>query len=204
MTRTLLARALVAASLCSFTVPAFAQTVSADEKELASYRLTMPTVRKLAAVFRTFAEEAARDPRTQELAKLEAEQKALADKDELTAAEEARMEKIGERMAEIEAAMEKKSMGSDNANSLSEMEADIRKQPAVMKALAREGLTPREYAKCFLALFQAALVQGFSQGKVDMAKLPAGINPENIKFVQENEKELAELQKEMAAIGKTK
>jgi hypothetical protein len=30
-----------------------------------------------------------------------------------------------------------------------------------------------------------------------MSKLPAGINPANIRFVEENEKELAELQKQM-------
>lgn len=204
MIRSFLATVLTAASLCSFAAPAFAQTATADEKELATYRLTMPTVRKLAAVFRSFAEEAARDPRAQEFARLREEQKTLEEKDELTSAEEARMERISERMAEIEGAREKNSMGGGNAGSLTEMEAEIRKQPAVMKALAREGLTPREYAKCFLALFQAALVQGFSQGKIDMAKLPAGINPENIKFVQENEKELEAIQKEMAAIGKEK
>ena len=35
-------------------------------------------------------------------------------------------------------------------------------------------------------MLQAALVEGFSQGKADLKTLPAGINPENVKFVREH------------------
>lgn len=61
-----------------------------------------------------------------------------------------------------------------------------------MAILAKEGLTPREYAKCLLALFQVAVVEGFSQGKADVSKLPPGVNPENLKFIRENKAALDE------------
>ncbi len=70
------------------------------------------------------------------------------------------------------------------------MEAQVRKHPAALRALASQGLTPREYAKATMALLLAAMVEGFSQGKADLEKLPPGVNPENVKFVRENKTEL--------------
>ena len=193
-------RALRALFLLLFTTapiaPARAQTLSADEKELAAYTLTMPTVRKMAAAMRTLNSLASQDPKAQELARLRAEIETLEKKDELSEAEEQKLDKLREQADALDQEQDR-SEGLGNAKTIDEMEAGIRKHPGAAAALAKEGLTPREFAKCTLALLQAAMVKGFSQGKVDMAKLPAGINPANIKFIEENEKELTELQKEM-------
>jgi hypothetical protein len=176
--------------------PTTAQTLSADEKELAAYTLTMPTVRKVAAAMRAFNEVAAQDPKAKELAKIREDIKALEAKDELTEADEKKLDDLRAREQSLDEQMDREN-GPGNANTIDEMVARIEKQPEAKAALAKAGLTAREFAKCTLALFQAAMVKGFSQGKIDMAKLPPGINPANITFVQEHEAELAELQKEM-------
>lgn len=177
------------------------RTLSADEKELAAYTLTMPTVRKVAAAVRAFAELQAQDPKTKELAKIKEEMKALQARDELTEADQQKLEKLQERAGVLEEEISRIA-GPGNATTITEIEARIKSHPGATAILAKEGLPPREFAKCTLALLQAAMVKGFSQGKVDMAKLPPGINPANITFIEQNEKELAELQKEMQNIGK--
>ena len=55
-----------------------------------------------------------------------------------------------------------------------------------------------------MAMLQAGMIHGFSQGKVDYAKLPAGVNPENIKFIEAHKAELDAIQKEFAALEKPK
>jgi hypothetical protein len=64
------------------------------------------------------------------------------------------------------------------------------------RALEREGLSAREYAKFMLAMMQAGMIVGFSQGTVDYSKLPPGINPENVKFVTAHKADLEAMQKE--------
>jgi hypothetical protein len=186
----------LALSAIAFFVPLAAQTMSADEKELAAYTLTMPTVKKVAAAMRTLNEMAAQEPKARELAKVNQEIETLERKDELTEADEQKLEKLRERASALEEELDK-SDNSPSANTIDEMVAQINKHPGATAALAKEGLSARELAKCTLALFQAAMVKGFAQGKVDMTKLPAGINPANVKFVEEHEAELAEIQKEM-------
>ena len=182
---------------------ASAQTLSSDEKELAAYRLTMATVKKVAAATQALAEEAARDPRMKELNKVKAEMSELTKKEELTEAEESQLEKLREREQALQEEVERAEVGGgDNNKTLGDMEAAIKKHPAAMRALAAQGLTPREYATCLMALLQAAIVEGFSQGKADVTKLPAGINPENVRFVRENKTELEALQS--ALTGKPK
>lgn len=192
----------VLTALCSTS--AAAQTLSADEKELATYRLTMPTLKKVMSALESFMLELSKDPKFQEMEKLKAQIKALEDKDELTEAQEAELEKLRERQDALEEEIDRaqEASGISNPKSLDEMEAAIKKHPAAMRAIAREGLTPREYSKCLMALLQASLAEGFSQGKADLTKLPPGINPENIKFVRENKAELEAMQKAMAAKGK--
>ena len=172
---------------------------SPDEKALAAYRLNMATVRKVAAATQAFAAEQAKDPKVQELTKLRAEIKALQDKDELTDAESEKLDKLREREEALEEAMNRDdgSPDSNNNQTLADMEASIKKMPQAVAILAREGITPREYTLCMMALLQAAMVEGFSQGKADLTKLPAGVNPENVRFVRENKAELEALQKMM-------
>jgi hypothetical protein len=189
---------LALAFIVSSSVSAWAQ--SADEKAIAAYRLTMPTVKKVMAVTERFAAELAKDPRVQEMQKLKAQIKALDEKEELTEAQQAELEKLREREEALEQEMDR-AVGFSNNQTLADMEAAIKKEPAAMRALAQEGLTPREYALCMMTLLQASLAEGFSQGKLDLAKLPPGINPENVKFVREHKAELEAMQ---AALGKMK
>ena len=181
------------ACLVTTTSPAFAQALTADQKALATYKLTMPTVRKAAAAVKRFNEIAAKDPKAQELAKIKAEIEALNQKDSLTEAEEARIEKLMARGEALEREIDEEN-GPGDAGTIADLEKRIAARPEAKAALAAEGLTAREFAMTFMALMQAAMIVGFSQGKVDMAKLPPGINPENIRFVQENEAELKQLQ----------
>lgn len=194
---------LVLAVAASAAAPVRAQTLSPDEKELAAYRLTMPAVKKAAAAMAAIAQAMAQDPKAKELARVEAEIEVLDNKDDLSEAELARLETLRERRDALE------QEGDDatdlgTAESISDMEARLKTFPAASRILAAQGLAPREFAKIILALFQASLIQGLSQGKVDFAKLPAGVNPDNIRFVQQNEKELAALQAQMSAAGEKK
>jgi len=200
-------------------LPLYAQALSADEKELAAYKITMPTLTKVMAAMRAVSAEALKDPKAQQAAKLEGEVadieaqiEKLEKKDELTKADEARLETLNgqleklreekDRLEEAAEAAEDKSMS--NAKSLSEMEQAINKTPMFARALAGQGLTAREFSKFMLAMMQAGMVYGFSQGKVDYTKLPPGVNPDNVKFVAEHQAELQAMQKEFEGAGKAK
>jgi hypothetical protein len=174
-----------------------AQTLTADQKELASYRLTMPTVRKVAAVTRTFMDDAARDPRVIESNKLRSRLDGLKAKATRTEAEDAEMKALVDRIMALEEEIDSVEDLQRGDQSLAEMEARVKKRPAVMRALAREGLTPREYVRCLMALFKAAIVEGFSQGKANLAALPPGVSPDHIRFIRDNKAELDALQKEL-------
>ncbi|MEX2662494.1 MAG: hypothetical protein WD227_11225, partial [Vicinamibacterales bacterium] len=177
----------LAAALCA---DAAAQTLTADQKALASYRLTMPTVRKVAAVTRTFVDEASRDPKVIESQKLKARLDLLKAKAARTEADTAEMKTLVDRIMALEEEIDSVEDLQRGDQSLAEMEARLKKRPAVMRALAREGLTSREYVRCLMALFKAALVEGFSQGKADLAALPRGISADHIRFIRENKAEL--------------
>lgn len=175
-------------------VSAAAQTLTADQKELASYTLTMPNVRKAAAALQRFQAIAEKNPKLQQAAKIRAEIETLERKDTLTAAEEARLEKLQAQVEALDEEVERE-VGMNANGSIDEIVARIEREPEAKAALAKEGLTARDFAKTMLTLLQAAMIKGFSQGgKVDLAKLPPGVNPANIKFVDEHEAELKKLQ----------
>ena len=96
--RTILTALLTVGFLSSFTSAVASQTLSEDEKILATYRLTMPNVKKAMAVVQSVAAELAKDPKVQEHTKLKKELQTLEKKDELTEAEEAQAEKLRERI----------------------------------------------------------------------------------------------------------
>jgi glycine/D-amino acid oxidase-like deaminating enzyme len=198
-TPTRFTRSLVFACSLLLLPPAiYAQSLSADEKELAAYTLTMPTVKKVMQAAMLMAEEEARDPKVQERTKLKAQIEALQAKDELTEAQQAELDKLQERLEALEAADDAEESPLKNPKSLAEMEAAIKAHPGALRAMQTAGITPREFARCMMAMLQAALVEGFSQGKADLKTLPAGINPENVKFVREHKAELEAMQKAMA------
>ena len=180
---------------------AAAQTLSADEKLLASYRLTMPNIKKAMAVVQSVAEEAAKDPKVQERAKLKKRMDALSEKDELTDAEQAELDKLQERLDALEREEEEKDDNStfSNAQTIAGMEAAMKKHPAAMGALTRAGISAREYSLTMMALLQASLIEGMSQGKADLKNLPPGVNADNILFVRQHKAELEAMQKALEA-----
>jgi hypothetical protein len=190
--------------------------LTADEKEIAAYKLTMPTLNKVVTAMRSMAKEMMQDPKYQQVMKVE---KQIADaqgeitkleaKTEMTEADGAKvealteqLEKLREQKEQLEQSLEAGNPMDGNAKTLTEMEQNIKRVPMFTRALEREGLSPREFSKFMLAMLQAGMVHGFSQGKVDYSKLPPGINPENVKFIDEHQAELEALRKEFESIGK--
>lgn len=204
-------------SLLVSASPLLAQS-KADEKELASYTLTMATLNKVVAATRAMSKEMLNDPKFQQLKKfddqiasLEKELEALEAKDELSKADEAKLEslttqidKAREARDQAEEAMSAGAPNMSNAQTLDDMERGFAAIAPMARALKSAGLTPREYAKFTMAMLQAGMIHGFSQGKVDYAKLPPGVNPANIKFIEEHKAELDAMQKEFAALEKPK
>ena len=197
--------------------PALAQgTASADEKELSAYKLTTPTLNKVVAVMRSMAQEMMKDPKYQQamkidkqIADVEAQVEKLEAKTEMTEADGKKVEALNEQLEQLRTQKEQleETIDSDNPmgsnpKTLTEMEENIRKVPMFTRALEREGLSPREYSKFMLAMLQAGMVHGFSQGKVDYSKLPPGVNPDNVKFIDEHKAELEAMQKEFEVLGK--
>ena len=182
-------------ALCSSAVFAQSRTLSADEKEIAAYTLTMADVKKVGAALQALAAEMEKDPKVKEAKKIEADIEALQKKDELTDAESAQLEKLQARKEALEEEMKDSKWGTDGSSNqtLDDMEASIKRHPVASRIFASQGLSPRQYAVTLLALMQAAMAEGFSQGKLDMNKLPPGINPANIKFIRENKAALDEL-----------
>jgi hypothetical protein len=174
---------------------------ASDSKELASYRLTMETTKKVFALMRAIGQEMASDPKFQALQKTKAEIAALSKKDELTDAESERLEKLQMQADEQEDAMEQANSGANmsNAKDLNEMEAAIKANPRFVAALTKAGLTAREYARWTLASLMAGMVAGFQKSGV-LKELPKDlkeVNPENVKFIIEHEAELNAMRKEM-------
>lgn len=169
-----------------------------DAKELASYRLTMDTVKKVETATRALFAALKDDPKFQKLQQIEAELEALQKKEELTDAES---ERITALEAQKEALEDSQELNFGSANSLDEMEANVNKSPLVSKSLQQAGLTPREYAKFMMAMIQASFAAGFKKAGM-LKELPAGVNPDNVKFVEEHEAELKAMQAEFEKMGK--
>lgn len=191
---------LLTAALSTSSLAAPATQVDRDMEEVASYRLSMDAVRKVDVAMRAMFEEIAKDPRFQASIKLEAELKALNDKEERTEADDRRIEEL-EREKEKLSSENPFNLGS--ANTLSEMEAQVQKVPPMANALRSAGLTPREYSKFMLAMLQAGMAAGLKkQGLIK--ELPKDFPAENVKFIEDHEAELAALQRRWQELGKPK
>jgi len=188
------------AAVGALAQPKAAQT-DPDTREIAQYRLTMEGVHKVAAATRAMAAEMKNDPRVLEMKKLDEQIQALETKEERTEAEEEQLEKLNARQEELERAFG--GMIGSNPKSLSDMAARIEKVPAMAKALRAAGMTPREYSTFMLAMMQAAMVAGFQKSGM-VKEIPKDVNPENVKFILDHEKELQALQKEMQSLAPTR
>ncbi len=179
---------------------------AADSKELASYRLTMETTKKIYALMRSIMQDMAGDPKFQALQKTKAEIETLSKKEELTDAESERLEKLQMLAEQQEEALEQATGGGmnlNNAKNLNEMEAVIKSNARFMSALNKAGLTPRDYSKYMMASIMAGMVAGFQKSGL-LKELPKDlkeVNPDNVKFMLDNEAELASMQKEMQKLS---
>lgn len=175
-----------------------AKLAAADARELASYRLTMETVRKVQTATRSMVAELKKDPKFQRQMKLEADIERLNKKEELTEAEQERLAALEEEKERLEESSE---LNLGSATSLDEMEASVKKMPVVANALARAGLSPREYGTFMMAMIQASMVAGFKKAGM-IKEVPRDVNPDNVKFVEEHEAELKAMQAEFEALSK--
>lgn len=189
----------LACSLLVLAAPLLhAQAPSVDAKEIEAYRLTSGALKKVVNVNRAMVQEMRKDPDMARSLNLRAEIEALSRKDDLTAAEEARLEALELEMERLDD--EVNPLGGEST-SLAEMEARIRRFPPMMRALEREGMAPREYATFWLAFMQAAFVHGFQKSGM-LEKAPPGVNMENVRFIAEHAEEIEAMQKELEAIGR--
>ena len=197
--------ALAAALSCVVCTTVFAAqglpgTNDPDYKELVAYRLTLPTMQKMAQATRNLAAAIKNDPRFKRQQALEAELKKLQEKEEPTEADSARVEKL---QAELEQLENSSGMSMTDAKTLSDMAAAINKEPIFAKSLADAGVEPREYAKFMLAFFQASMIHGMMKSglvKEVPKDLAASVNMDNVKFIAEHEKELEAFAKEMESL----
>src|SRR5688572_26320401 len=167
--------------------PAAAQN-DPDTKELMAYRLTMAGINKLNIAMRAVYTEMKSDPRVVEMKKLEADAKALSEKEELTEAEEARLAAMMEKKEQLEDAIGG-GMNIGNEKTLTDMEAKVKTSPVMMRALGKAGLTPREYAKMSIAMLTSAMYAGMQKAGL-LKELPKEASPENVKFILDHEAEL--------------
>lgn len=177
----------IAFALCAAAAPRLAGQNQSDPdvKEIATYRLTMETLRKYESAMRYLESEMMKDPRARAHVKLQAQVDALENKEERTEAEQAQLEQLRERLEASEEAM---SMG--NPQTISEMADQAVKTPPLANALRRAGLKPREYAVFTLALMQAMMYHGMKKQGF-LKEPPKDMNPANAAFVARYEAELA-------------
>jgi hypothetical protein len=171
-----------------------------DVAEIKSYRLTMDVIRKVAAAGEAMAKAIEADPRYKAEKALKDEIEALEKKDELTEAEEKRLEDLRTKLEEQEEKAEKESGDDSDAQTLDGMAKRIERVPAMANAIRSAGLTPREYSKISLVMFQAMMVHGFQKAAAnkELPKEFAGsVLAENIKFVADNEAEITRLLERM-------
>jgi hypothetical protein len=182
--------------------PAYSQQpAAADSKEIASYQLTSDALTKVMNINRALVQQLSQDPTMQEVVKIEREVRALEEKEQPTEMDEKRLEELRARREELEDSVDNPLSG--DAKSLSEMEERIRKYPPLMQALQKEGMTPRDYAKFWLAFVQAAFVQGFKKSGM-LKDLPADVSPENVAFIENHAAEIEAMQNELKALGRPK
>jgi hypothetical protein len=164
-----------------------------DYKEVVAYRLTVATMNKVMQAQRDLADAMKEDPRFIKVEGLRAEIEKLREKDDMTKADEARLEKLEEELND--------SSNNNNPQTLSQMAAAINDVPAARAALAGAGLDAREYTKFSLAAMQAGMIAGMMKSGVvkEVPKeLAATVNMENVKFMQEHEAEVEAFAKLMA------
>jgi hypothetical protein len=163
-----------------------------DMAELAAYRLTTATLQKVTTATRALGQALENDPKYKGYMAAQKELKALEAKDDPTPAEQQRIEVLERQIEQMSGAME-----NGDAQTLAEMERKIGSMPHMAEALAKAGLSSREYAKFNLALIQAGFVAGMKRAG-QLRQVPPGVSMENVQFILDHEKEIAELTAQMS------
>jgi hypothetical protein len=159
------------------------QRAGADEKEIEAYRLTLPALKKYEAVADHLAAWAKTNPEVQAHIRLQASIDSLSKKEELTEAEEARLEKLREQLEKIEASNEPQKMDDDM--DIADVVAEITKHKPMVDALQKAGISAREYVVFSFALLEAGMYAAMKQqGMIN--DIPKDANAANIRFVEQN------------------
>jgi tetratricopeptide (TPR) repeat protein len=158
-----------------------------DMAELAAYRLNAATLQKVTVAMQNFQKALETDPKYRSYMAAQKELEALRAKDEPTEADERRIEALEQQIEKTS-----REMDGGDAQTLGDMERAIARMPYMPDALAKSGLTPREYAKFSLAMLQAGMVAGMKKTGM-MRDLPPDVPAENVQFMIDHEKEIAAL-----------
>jgi hypothetical protein len=171
-----------------------------DMAELSAYRLNMATLQKVVVATQAFAQAMQNDPRFTRYAAAEKELKALRGKDEPSEADEKRIEAL-ER--ELENSKLESTDHANGGDSIADMERSMASVAHMSDPLAKAGLSSREYAKFTLAMLQAGMVAAMKKsGTIKTIPPETGVSAENVQFMIDHEKEIAELTRQMQALGK--
>jgi hypothetical protein len=104
--------------------------------------------------------------------------------------------------AEREALESRAGARDDNNASVDDMVRNIESEPMMVSAIRDAGLSPREYIILTVSMMQSAMAAGVAKMRPndnqDSLIREMKANPENVKFINENEAELARKQKAMA------
>jgi hypothetical protein len=163
-----------------------------DTLEVQSFRLSMPVIQKMDAVYKALAAEEAKDPRRQQLAKKKAERKALESKQEPTEAEQQRMSALADEIARLEET-DASVTTADAPETLAAMARRVDAVPALAAAVRGAGMTSRDFATVQLALLQTGLAHALLKASPAGTPPPPGVLKENLEFFRLHEKELQPL-----------
>jgi hypothetical protein len=159
--------------------------------ELAAYRLNTATLQRVVTATRALGQALESDPKYKGYMAAQKELKTLEAKEDPTPAEQQRIEALERQIERMSAGMD-----DGEARTLAEMERKIGAMPHMPEALAKAGLSPREYAKFTLAMIQAGFVAGMKRAG-QLKQVPPDVSMENVQFVLDHEKEIAELNAQM-------
>jgi hypothetical protein len=81
----------------------------------------------------------------------------------------------------------------DDQQSLAAMEKKLVAMPHMSDALRSAGLSAHEYAMFEMCALQAGLVAGSEKNGLKVTNLPTGMQPANVQFVTDHEKEMKEM-----------
>jgi len=176
---------VIAAAVLAATVGLGAQSSSparADVNELDQYHLTIETLHKVDLATIAIAKNMETDPVVKNWQDAKRETEALQTKDDLTTADERRLE-------QLQAVIESKPYDREGTpETISEMGIAFAKIPPIVSALQAQGMTPRDFAKFILSMRTSAVAGALQKaGGTTSQPLPAGVNAQNVKFVADHE-----------------